>query len=207
MEKISTETQVTDRQLSLIGVVLALGALVTLLDTTIVNVALHRLQTEFGSSVPDTQWVALPAALGPILGSVLGGAIVESWNWHWVFLINVPVCALALVLGHLILPQGRAQGTSHFDARGFVLLTPAVIAIAYGVSKTADGSGFGSARAWAPVVAGIVLLALFALHSLRMGGAALIDLLAPGRPVRPGDGLRGGHLPGSLLGPGRPHPR
>lgn len=44
--------------------------------------------------------IALPAALGPILGSVLGGVIVESWSWHWIFLVNVPVCVVALVLGY-----------------------------------------------------------------------------------------------------------
>ncbi|GAA2595437.1 MDR family MFS transporter [Winogradskya consettensis] len=254
-----------DRRLTMLSVVLALGALVTLLDTTIVNVALHRLQVEFGSSVADTQWVstgyllafvaviplsgwlserigarnawllaiavfligsalcgvagtlpeligfrvvqglgggmvvpitmgimtqaagperveramlaiALPAALGPILGSVLGGVIVESWDWHWVFLVNVPVCVVALAVGYLVLPRVPGQREQRFDVLGFALLTPGVVAIAFGVSRSSGDGGFAAASAWGPLVAGGVLLALFTLHALRTTGKPLIDV-------------------------------
>ncbi len=265
MDEVMTGPRVSDRQLTVIGVVLALGALVTLLDTTIVNVALHRLQTEFGSSVASTQWVstgyllafvavipisgwlserigarnawllaiavflvgsalcgiagtlpelvgfrvlqglgggmvvpitmglmaqaagpqrleramiaiALPAALGPILGSVLGGVIVESWSWHWIFLVNVPVCVVALVLGYRVLPHAAVRRESHFDLPGFALLTPGVVAIAYGISKSSGRDGFGASAAWGPLVAGVVLLVVFAVYSLRSAGSSLIDV-------------------------------
>ncbi|MFD3523747.1 MFS transporter [Streptomyces sp. NPDC058653] len=261
----SLSAGVSDRRLTAIGAVLALGALITLLDTTIVNVALHRLQTGFGSSVADTQWVAtgyllafvavipvsgrlserigsrtswmlalatflagsvlcgvagslpeliayrvlqgigggmvipvamglmtqaagkerveramlavaLPAALGPILGSVLGGVIVESWNWHWIFLVNVPVCLVALGLGHFVLPRVPGQRDKRFDTLGFALLTPGVVAVAFGVGKSAEGKGFAAANVWASLTAGVILLGLFTRHSRRSADTALIDI-------------------------------
>src|SRR4051812_29059417 len=41
---------------------------------------------------------AIVVVVGPVLGPTLGGYITETWSWHWVFLINVPVGILAVVL-------------------------------------------------------------------------------------------------------------
>jgi EmrB/QacA subfamily drug resistance transporter len=120
--------------------------------------------------------IALPAALGPILGSVLGGVIVQSWSWHWIFLVNVPVCVTALVLGYVLIPTAPGQKDQRFDVTGFLLLTPAVVAIAFGVSKAAGGSGFATPDAWGPLVAGMAPISLFIGHSLRSTDASLIDV-------------------------------
>src|SRR5271155_2967431 len=48
--------------------------------------------------------VAMPAMLAPILGPVLGGAILQNFNWSWIFLVNVPIGAIAFVLGARMLP-------------------------------------------------------------------------------------------------------
>jgi MFS family permease len=47
-------------------------------------------------------WAALPVMLAPILGPVIAGAILEYASWRWLFLINLPVGALALVLAVLV---------------------------------------------------------------------------------------------------------
>ena len=48
--------------------------------------------------------VAMPAMLAPILGPVVGGAILQSLHWSWIFLVNVPIGVVAFVLGWRMLP-------------------------------------------------------------------------------------------------------
>ena len=47
--------------------------------------------------------VSTPIILGPIIGPVLGGAIVSGANWHWIFYVNIPVVIIAVLLNHFYL--------------------------------------------------------------------------------------------------------
>lgn len=120
--------------------------------------------------------VAAPGLLGPILGSVLGGVILQSLHWHWLFFVNVPVCVAALILGPILLPPTPGQRGHRLDVVGFGLLTPGVVAIAYGISRATGDHGFGAVVAWLPLLAGLALLAAFTIHSLHAGQSALIDV-------------------------------
>src|SRR6202012_2048618 len=60
-----------------------------------------------GSLARGTPSVSLPIALGPILGPVLGGIILNWFSWRWLFLINVPVCAVGLYLAWRWLPAAQ----------------------------------------------------------------------------------------------------
>lgn len=109
MDEVMTGPRVSDRQLTVIGVVLALGALVTLLDTTIVNVALHRLQTEFGSSVASTQWVSTGYLLAFVAVIPISGWLSERIGARnaWllaiaVFLVGSALCGIAGTLPELV---------------------------------------------------------------------------------------------------------
>ena len=59
--------------------------------------------------------------VGPIMGPLLGGWLTESYNWRWVFFINVPVGILTLAGAYLLIPRVRLPG-SRFDMIGFGLL-------------------------------------------------------------------------------------
>jgi DHA2 family multidrug resistance protein len=59
--------------------------------------------------------------VGPILGPPLGGWLTDSYSWHWVFLINVPIGALALIGVAASLPTDDTH-PSRFDWRGFAFL-------------------------------------------------------------------------------------
>jgi EmrB/QacA subfamily drug resistance transporter len=123
--------------------------------------------------------VTIPIALGPILGPVLGGIVLNSLSWPWLFLINVPIGAVGLVLAFLWLPKDApAAGASRakLDIVGLVLVAPALATLLYGLSEASAHGGFGNTEVWVPVVIGAVLLAAFILWALRKRTAAIIDI-------------------------------
>ena len=54
--------------------------------------------------------VSMPAMLAPILGPVVGGAILEKLHWSWIFLVNVPIGAIALLFAWRMLPKTDSEG-------------------------------------------------------------------------------------------------
>src|SRR4051812_39482098 len=101
--------QISDRRLTLISVVLLLGAATTILDTTIVNVALDSLRTVFGASVADMQWVSSGYLLALAGVIPLTGWAAERFGARAVwttavaaFLLGSVLCGLAWDLPSLI---------------------------------------------------------------------------------------------------------
>src|SRR3954452_15032361 len=66
--------------------------------------------------------VGVPMLLAPALGPVVGGALLDSGSWHLIFLINLPIAALALVLAARVLPRADVRRETRFDALGLALL-------------------------------------------------------------------------------------
>src|SRR3954463_14286592 len=220
-----TEPQGLDRALLRLASVVVLGTIMSILDTTIVNVAIETLGKDLGSSLSSIQWVStgyllalatvipltgwamdrfggrrmwmlsvalflvgstlcglawsteslivfrvlqgfgggmilpvgqailaqaagpermgrimavigVPTLLGPILGPVIGGLIVDNFSWRWIFFVNVPVGAVALVLAARILPAADARRTRPtLDLTGLLLLSPGLAALVYGLSE------------------------------------------------------------------------
>ncbi|WMT39110.1 DHA2 family efflux MFS transporter permease subunit [Paenibacillus sp. D2_2] len=120
---------------------------------------------------------ALPALLGPILGPVLGGLIINHLNWRWIFFVNIPLCILAIIMAWKGLPdQERGTSTLRLDLLGLMLLSPAIVLIIYGLGEVSSNHGFGHAAVLVPVIAGIVLLAVFVVYAFRKGNEALLDV-------------------------------
>ena len=85
---------------------------------------------------------ALPIMLAPILGPVIAGAILQYASWRWLFLINLPVGALALVLAVLFLPGDREEiRPRDFDLIGFALLSPGLVLFLYGSEHLGERTG------------------------------------------------------------------
>lgn len=241
------------------SVVVALGAIMTLIDSTIVNVALHVLGHDLGAPLSTIQWVltgyllalsmtvpltgwavrrygartvwltaltlfivgsvlcgaawspyaliafrglqgigggllipaaqtmlarqagprrmaramavvSIPAMLAPALGPVVGGLLLDHLSWRWMFLINVPICVVALLLAVRLLPaDADEREPAELDVPGLLLLSPAMALLISG-------------RPW--LYAGILLLAAFVAHALRRRSRALVDLrLFANRPL------------------------
>lgn len=110
-------------------------------------------------------------SVGAAVGPLVGGALLESFGWGSVFLPAVPVMALLLVLGPIVLPEYRSPGAGRIDLASAVLALLAVLAIIYGLKKaTQDGLG-----ATATVVVGLGLAAWFLRRQRRLPDP-LIDL-------------------------------
>src|SRR4051794_9171460 len=253
-----------DRGLMLVASVVVLGAVMSILDTTVVNVAINTLAREFKTSLATIQWVAtgytlalatvipltgwaadrfgtkrlyitsitlfvtgsilsglawsdvsliffrvlqglgggmlmpagmtiltraagpqrvgrvmaiigVPMMLGPILGPILGGWLVDSASWRWIFFINVPIGAAALIMSLRVLPRDVPQPSERLDWLGLGLLSPGLALLIYGLAKSSSSGGFGSTQVIVPAVIGLIALALFVVHALRTENA-LIDL-------------------------------
>jgi EmrB/QacA subfamily drug resistance transporter len=112
--------------------------------------------------------IGVPTLLGPILGPVIGGLIVDSTSWRWIFYVNIPIAAVALAMAARLLhaDAGRADA-GRLDWLGLLLLSPGLAGIVFGLSETESHGGLGAAIAWAPIVAGLALVALFVWHARR----------------------------------------
>ncbi|MER7927832.1 MFS transporter [Streptomyces sp. NPDC096057] len=101
-------------------------------------------------------------------GPILGGVLVEHVNWQSVFFINVPVGAIALILGLLILRDHRAENAPRsFDILGIGLLSGAMFCLVWALIK-APAWGWGSGTTWTFLAVSVVGFASFAFWEQRV---------------------------------------
>jgi len=74
------------------------------------------------------------AVIAPAIGPMLGGILVDAASWHWIFLINGPIGAVAIVLSLVWLDETRHDAPGRFDLAGFVLSGAAVAILLYTLS-------------------------------------------------------------------------
>lgn len=156
---------------------LAAGILMTLMQSMPMQAARRAGVVNVGSLVAT---VSLPIAAGPILGPVLGGLVLHWLSWHWLFLINVPIGIAALLVAWRQLPADvdRApQGAGPFDLVGFVLVGCGLASLLVGLTNTANDGGVLHRDVLVPAALAVLMLATFAVRSLRReDGRALLDL-------------------------------
>jgi EmrB/QacA subfamily drug resistance transporter len=115
--------------------------------------------------------------LGLPLGPVVGGALLEHFWWGSVFLINVPLVALAIVAVALLVPESRAERPPGIDLVGIATSSVGLVGITYGVIE-AGQAGWGAPAAWLPLLVGALVLAWLVPWERRMArvGDPLLDL-------------------------------
>src|SRR3954449_1213208 len=111
---------------------------------------------------------AVPAMLAPILGPTIGGLIVDNASWRWIFYINVPIGAVAVIAALRYLPTVERGESDPLDVRGLLLMSTGLPLITYGLAEIAGTGGVSSARVIGPCLAGIALVAAFVWHALRV---------------------------------------
>jgi EmrB/QacA subfamily drug resistance transporter len=113
--------------------------------------------------------VAMPAMLGPILGPVVGGTILEGFHWSWIFLVNVPIGVIAFILGWRIIPHTESGEAGRLDVVGLVLLSTASSVVVYGLAQLGTpGTSLTAPIVVWPIIAGFALTAAFCWHALRV---------------------------------------
>jgi EmrB/QacA subfamily drug resistance transporter len=79
--------------------------------------------------------IGIPAAIIPVLGPTIGGLIVNSLPWQWIFIVNIPICIVAFILGQIHLPgEAAVNKTQPLDIIGLLLLLPAFCVVIFGIS-------------------------------------------------------------------------
>ncbi|WP_188192515.1 DHA2 family efflux MFS transporter permease subunit [Nonomuraea sp. SYSU D8015] len=117
-------------------------------------------------------------SLGPVLGPIAGGAVLDSLPWRWMFLLSVPFGAIAYVLALRVIPADEPPGgprEARLDVLGLALLGPGFAAVVLALSQTAEHGTFATWQSLLPLTAGVVLLLGYAVHA-RRSTRPLIDL-------------------------------
>lgn len=107
------------------------------------------------------------AGVGMAAGPVLAGLLLDHFWWGSVFLVNVPVAALALVGLAVLVPNFRSPTRRPLDPTGMLLSVGGLVALSYGLIRAGQVAAWSRTDVWAPILAGLVLLAVFVLVELR----------------------------------------
>jgi EmrB/QacA subfamily drug resistance transporter len=127
---------------------------------------------------PDERVKAMGAYMfvvtsGGSLGLLLGGALVQSVDWHWIFYVNLPIGIAVLALGARLIENRPGLGLKGgIDATGSVLVTSAMMVAVYAIVTAAD-HGWASGHTLGFGGAAVILLAAFAAWESRIDNPIL----------------------------------
>jgi EmrB/QacA subfamily drug resistance transporter len=151
---------VSDSQAMLIGARLVQG----IGGAVASSVILAIIVTEFPERVEQAKAMGMYAfvsAGGGSIGLLAGGALTQSLSWHWIFFVNVPIGAVALLLGWILIEENEGIGLAGgVDVLGSILITLATMLGAFAIVKSSE-YGLGSARTLGTGGASLALLAAF----------------------------------------------
>ncbi|AWB93681.1 MFS transporter [Aeromicrobium chenweiae] len=110
---------------------------------------------------------------GGAIGLILGGVLTEYLSWRWCLYVNVPLAALAVVGGAILLKkQARDEDVAGIDIPGSVLSVAGLVSLVYGLAS-AESEGWSSPTTLICIIAGLALLGLFAVVESRVSDPLL----------------------------------
>ncbi|MGA2011307.1 MAG: MFS transporter [Solirubrobacteraceae bacterium] len=155
-----------------IGVLIAARALQGVSGALLTPAALAIIVAVFPKSERGAAigtWTAW-GGIGVLAGPLLGGEIVDAASWRWIFTINVPLVAIALVLSRVAVPgRARAAGGGHaapIDWLGAGLAAGGLAGISFGLIEQ-PVLGWPDPGVWGALAAGALLLAGFVVREAR----------------------------------------
>lgn len=188
------------KRLWLFGLVLFMGAsLASALSWSVESLIVFRVVQGIGAGILDPLVLVILAraagpnragrvmgmmgvvlSLGPVLGPVLGGLLLDSFGWRSMFFINIPIGVLALLLALRVIPadapEERRAGLP-LDILGFALMAPGLAALVLALTEAGERGAFATPTVLVPLVLGVGLLAAYVLRALRLRATEpLIDV-------------------------------
>ena len=150
-------------------------------------------------------WLGLPLLIGPVLGPVTGGLLVDGIGWRSLFLINVPIGVAAIILAAKIFPPQPGTDRGRLDLIALATLAPGGALLVFGLSQAGDSGDPMAAQVLIPAGCGLALLAGFIARTLR-SSHPLLDLRLLGqRSLAIGSGslflVAGAYFGSMMLGP------
>ena len=105
---------------------------------------------------------------GGSIGVLLGGVLTSTFNWHWIFLVNLPIGVLVYALCVALLPKGASQGLGgRLDVAGSVTVTASLMLAVYAIVN-GNEAGWTSAQSLGLLGAASVLMAAFLVIESRV---------------------------------------
>lgn len=118
--------------------------------------------------------LSLPISLAPALGPAVGGLVVDSLSWRWVFLLNLPISVAAIIVGLTLAREVENRAARPLDVGGAVLTIVGFGAAVFGVERLATGAD--TVVGAASLAVGIAVLAVLIPLERRKGGHAFLDV-------------------------------
>jgi EmrB/QacA subfamily drug resistance transporter len=127
--------------------------------------------------------LSIPMLLAPIAGPILGGWLIDTSSWKWIFLINLPIGLATFVLAGIVFPRDHPARSETFDVIGGLLLSPGLATFLFAVSSVPRYGTVADRRVLIPAAIGLVLIVAFVVHALHRADHPLIDLRLFQNPV------------------------
>jgi DHA2 family multidrug resistance protein-like MFS transporter len=106
-------------------------------------------------------------SFGVALGPILGGVILETFHWKWIFGLNISVATTALLLGWFLVPDSRGDRPHRLDLLGNVLFFTGMASLIYGLNN-AGSDGWTDSVVLSTILGSVVVLILFVLWERRI---------------------------------------
>jgi EmrB/QacA subfamily drug resistance transporter len=120
--------------------------------------------------------MSIPMLLAPIAGPILGGWLIDTASWKWIFFINVPIGLATMALAAVVFPKDHSEPSETLDVIGLLLLSPGLATFLFAVSSIPRCGTVADRRVLIPATIGLAFIAGFVVHALHRADHPLIDL-------------------------------